>query len=140
MLHGFIQDNMMDVTCEVGNAHSSRAPDEWFMLFLFLFTDFANVWTSVLLVKDCFGIDWFYCWCMYIGMRLVNVLVILLAQIHTFCPWSWVVWGNARHSVRLNLNHGGRKGKTIQMFPVYDETNIYVISKAWNLQQGLVQY
>ena len=53
---------MTGVTCEAGNAHSSRAPDftlQWRVHVVpFLFTDFANVRTSVLLVNDfgCFGI------------------------------------------------------------------------------------
>ena len=53
---------MTDVTCEAGNAHSSGSPDftlQWVHVVPFLFTDFANVWTSVLLINkfdfDCFG-------------------------------------------------------------------------------------
>ena len=55
----------MSVTCEAEYAFSFGAPD--FKLHLkvhvvpFLFTDFANVWTGVLLVNDlsfvCFGMD-----------------------------------------------------------------------------------
>ena len=55
---------MTDVTYEAGNAHSSRAPDfalQW-RAHVVPF-DFANVWTSVLLVNDfgfdCLGIDSF---------------------------------------------------------------------------------
>ena len=55
---------MTCVTCEAGNAHSSEAPDftlQWRVHVVpFLFTDFANVWTSVLSVNDfdfgCFDI------------------------------------------------------------------------------------
>ena len=50
----------------------------WFMFF-FLITDFTNSRTNVLLLNDfsfdCFGMDWFYCLQMYIGMRLFNVVV-----------------------------------------------------------------
>ena len=64
-LLGVTQDNMTGVTCEAGNDHSSRAPDftlQWRVHVVpFLFTDFADVRTGVLLVNDfgivCFGMD-----------------------------------------------------------------------------------
>ena len=59
-LLGLTQDNMTGVICEAGNAHSSGAPDftlQWRVhVVSYLFTDFANVRTSVLSVNDfgCF--------------------------------------------------------------------------------------
>ena len=45
---GFTQGNKKGVTCEAGNAHSSRAPDftlQWTVHVLpVLFMDFVNVW------------------------------------------------------------------------------------------------
>ena len=55
-LLGLTQDNMTGVTGEAGNAHSSGAPDftlQWRVHVVpFLFTDFANVRTSILLIND----------------------------------------------------------------------------------------
>ena len=63
----------MGVTCEAGNAHSSGAPDftlQWRVhVDPFLFTDFANVRTSVL-----FGQRFWFCLLRYgLILRLTNV-------------------------------------------------------------------
>ena len=72
-LLGLTQDNMTGVTCEAGNAHSSGAPDftlRWRVHVVpFLFTDFANVRTGVLLVNDL----GFVCFDIWTAFNLTNV-------------------------------------------------------------------
>ena len=65
---------MTGVTCEAGNAHSSRTPDftlQWRVHVVpFLFTNFADVQTRVLFVND-FG---FVCFLYGLTLMLMNIL------------------------------------------------------------------
>ena len=87
-LLGLTRDNMTGITCEAGNAYSSGAPDftlQWRVHVVpFLFTDFANVRTSVLSVND-FGFGCFDIWTTF------NVDECILGWgSNVVCIWIWI--------------------------------------------------
>ena len=85
------------ITCEAGNAHSSGVPDftlQWRVhVILLLFADFANVRTSVLLVKD-FGFN-----CFGLSLLCLHWYGLILTLTNVYCDEAsmWLYLGLRHH-------------------------------------------